>query len=483
MRTFSLLFLLCSTGNGAQLAARNDTASLVFTHITVIDAAGSLPKSDMSVVISGRRIARIGKTALVEIPRGARVVDAHGKFLIPGLWDMHVHSGGYEAGKQNLPKLLALGITGVRDMGSPLDEILRLRAAVNEGRLAGPRMVIAGPLLQGPLPFKSPLIMSVATDSEAKAAVRFLKTRGVDFIKVHDALPANLYSAVASESKRQRIPFAGHVPPSVGALEASKVGQRSIEHLGGRFYGVLLSCSSREAELTDRMRSTVARVLESLYAHKEPDDSEIFRSSFTKPLVASFDPGKARALLRTFKSNGTWQVPTLIGQPIRDAVNGGRKDLASDDIRYGRMLVQQQLDVVGMMSRAGVKLMAGTDLPLDHPRLHDELALLVQAGLTPLQALQSATRNPAVFLGMLDSLGTIEQGKIADLVVLDADPLADIHNSEKIRAVLVAGRFVDTAWVAKTSPVTLKANPARAFRRVSALTKAAATRDLETVDD
>jgi hypothetical protein len=438
--------MLFATAGGAQLTARNDSASLVFTHITVIDATSSPAKSDMSVVISGRRIARIGKTAVVAVPRGARVVDAHGKFLIPGLWDMHVHSGGYEAGKQNLPKLLALGITGVRDMGSPLEEILRLRADVSEGRLAGPRMVIAGPLLQGPLPFKIPLITSVATDSEARAAVRYLKSRGVDFIKVHDALPAKLYFVIASESKRQRIPFAGHVPPSVTALEASKAGQRSIEHLGGRFYGVPLSCSNREAELTDRIRRIVGKVLESLYAHTEPDDSEIFRSTFTKPLVASFDPGKAGALFGTFKSNATWQVPTLIGQPIRDALNGGRKDLTADDIRYGRMLVQKQLDVVGMMNRAGVKLMAGTDLPLDHPRLHDELTLLVQAGLTPLQALQSATRNPAAFLGMLDSLGTIEQGKIADLVMLDANPLANIHNSEKIRAVVVAGRLVDTGW-------------------------------------
>lgn len=446
-----MLFLLCSTGIRAQVAARNDTIALVFTHITVIDAAEPHPKSDMSVVISGRRIARIGKTSSVAVPRGARVVDGRGKFLIPGLWDMHVHSGGYEVGKQNFPKLLALGITGIRDMGSPLDEILRLRAEVNEGRLVGPRMVIAGPLLQGPLPFKIPLIMSVATDSEARAAVRYLKTRGVNFIKVHDALPANLYFAIASESRRQRIPFAGHIPPSVTAREASNAGQRSIEHLGGRFYGVLLSSSSREAELTDRVRRIVARVLESLYAHKEPDDSEIFRSTFTKPLVASFGSGRAAALFRTFKSNGTWQVPTLIGQPIRDAVNGGRKDLTVDDIQYGRMLVQKQLDVVGMMGRAGVKMMAGTDLPLDHPRLHDELALLVQAGLTPLQALQSATRNPAAFLGMLDSLGTIERGKIADLVLLDADPLANIRNSEKINAVVIAGRFVETPSASDTT--------------------------------
>lgn len=423
----------------------HDHSSLVLAHVTVIDATGSPAKLDMSIVITGRHITRIGRTATVAVPRGAQVIDGKGKYVIPGLWDMHVHSGGYEAGKKNLPKVLALGITGVRDMGSPLDEVLRLRQELREGRIAGPRMVVAGPLLQGPLPFKIPLIMSVASDSEARAAVRYLKTRGVDFIKVHDALPANLYFAIASESKKQRIPFAGHVPPSVTALEASNAGQRSIEHLGGRFYGVLLSCSNRETELIDKIREIVRGVLDSLSAQREPDDSEIFRSTFTRPLLDSFDRLKAATLFATFRSNGTWQVPTLVGQPIRDAVNGGRKDLTDVDIRYGKLLMKKQLDVVGKMNRAGVKLMAGTDLPLDHPRLHDELALLVEAGLTPLEALQSATRNPAAFLGMLDSLGTVERGKVADLVILDANPLANIRNSAKIHAVVLAGRMVETA--------------------------------------
>lgn len=231
----------------AQPKSSPDQEVLVFTHVTVIDATGAPAKPDMSVVITGDRITAIGRSGKVRIPKGAKIINASGKYMIPGLWDMHIHSGGYENGKKNFPYLFARGITGVRDMGSPLEEILRLRREVNEGRIPGPRMAIAGPLLQGPLPFQIPLIISVNDQAEAKRTVVYLKERGVDFIKVHDAVPRNIYFAIAEESKRHGIPFAGHVPPSISALEATAAGQRSIEHLGGSFYGVLLGCSTRQA--------------------------------------------------------------------------------------------------------------------------------------------------------------------------------------------------------------------------------------------
>src|SRR6267143_6331218 len=133
---------------------------LVFTHATVIDATGAPAKPDMSVVIVNGRIITLGKTGKVRIPADAEIIDATGKFLIPGLWDMHIHSGGYENGKKYFPRLIANGITGVRDMGSPLDEILRLRREVNEAAIIGPHMIVAGPIVQGPLPFKMPLFVS-----------------------------------------------------------------------------------------------------------------------------------------------------------------------------------------------------------------------------------------------------------------------------------------------------------------------------------
>ena len=428
-----------------QPGAQTKPQQLALVHVTVIDATGAPARPDMTIVITGDRITALGRTGEVRVPGDAEVVDARGEFLIPGLWDMHIHSVSYENVRRFLPILLAHGITGVRDMGSPLEDVLRLRRETREGKIQGPRMVVAGPLLQGPLPFQLPFIMSVNDEAEARRAVIYLKGRGVDFIKVHDALPRDLYFAVAAEAKRRHIPFVGHVPPSVTAREAADAGQHSIEHLGGRFYGVLLSCSDREAELTGRIRGIVNAALKALNEKKEADDSEIFRSGFTKPLLDSYDERKAAELLSAFKKNDTWQVPTLVAQPIRQAVQGGRKDLNEDDLRYGRMLVRKLSEVVAAMNRAGVRIMAGTDLPPDGSALHEELELLVEAGLTPMEALQAATRNPAEFIGRLDSLGTVERGKIADLVLLDADPLADIRNTRKIRAVILGGRWVATA--------------------------------------
>jgi len=441
-KTLTILFLLLQPALlFGQAKPTLKVKPLVFTHATVIDATGAPAKPDMSIVIVDGRITTLGKTGKVRVPAEAEIIDATGKFLIPGLWDMHIHSGGYENGKKYFPRLIANGITGVRDMGSPLDEILRLRKEVEAGEIIGPHMIIAGPIVQGPLPFKMSLFISVNNEAEAGQTVISLKGRGVNFIKVQDALPRDLYFAVAAEAKRQRIPFAGHVPPSVSAAEASNAGQRSIEHLGGRFYGVLLGCSDRESELAAKVREIITNVMKSLNEGREPDDSGIFRAILTKPLLESFNDGKAATLFSMFLRHQTWQVPTLVAQPLRAAINE-RKDLSEDDIRYGKGLLQKQLDLVRAMQRAGVKIMAGTDLPPDRSRLDEELSLLVGAGLTPMEALQSATRNPAAFLGKLDSFGTIERGKIADLVLLDANPLEDISNVQKINAVVFGGKLI-----------------------------------------
>jgi imidazolonepropionase-like amidohydrolase len=181
--------------------------------------------------------------------------------------------------------------------------------------------------------------------------------------------------------------------------------------------------------------------MQALNEKKVPDDSDIFRATLTKPLFESFNDRKAAALLSLFLGNRTWQVPTLVAQPLRQAINE-RKDLSEDDIRYGKKLLQKQFDLVRAMQRTGIKIMAGTDLPPERARLYEELALLVEAGLTPMEALQSATRNPATFVGKLDSFGTIERGKIADVILLDANPLEDIRNVQKINAVVFGGKLI-----------------------------------------
>jgi Amidohydrolase family len=416
------------------------SGQLAITHVTVIDPRDGSKQPDATVLIKGARIARVGRH--VRAPRGARVIDASGKYVIPGLWDMHVHIGSVESAKVVFPALIAKGITGVRDMGTPLKEAIEIRAAAKQGGLPGLEVFVAGPLLNGPLPFKTPLILSVGTPEEARRAVDQLHAAGVDFVKVHDALPAPEYDAIASECRKIGMPFAGHVPPSVTAEHASEAGQRSIEHLGGRFYGVLLACSRDEAAITNRIREVVSSVLASMTAGKEADDSVIFRAEMTRPLVEGFDPDKASRLIARFRRNGTWQCPTLVSLPLRSAL-ADRTDLSDEDRSWGQRLLEKIDSVVVQLAKQNADLLAGTDAPLATPRLHEELDLLVAGGMTPLQALQTTTLNPARFFGRTGDFGSVSRGRVADLVVLDANPLEDIRNTRRVSGVLIRGVYLD----------------------------------------
>jgi len=442
----------------ATAQSQHQSNSLAFTHVTVIDATGASPKPDMTVVITGNRISTIGKTAGGGVPKDAQVIDAAGKFLIPGLWDMHIH--WYDPAY--LPLFTVNGVTGVRIMwGGPIH--FSWRKEIQEGALLGPRMVIASAIVDGPNPIW-PGSIAVADQAEARQAVIEAKQNGADFVKVYSLLPREAYFAIADEAKKQRIPFAGHVPYSVSAAEASDAGQKTIEHLTG----ILAACSTREEDL----RKGFADAFSGL-----PQGQRLPSPARTRPLtrmmLETFSPEKAAALFSRFKRNHTWQCPTLtvlhngafLNDPeLRndprlkymppqmrawwDPSNDFRfKERTAEDFDLGRLVYKKQFELVGMMHRAGVDLLAGTDVlnPYCFPgfSLHDELALLVQAGLSPMAALQAATLNPARFLGKETELGTVEKGKIADLVLLEANPLEDIRNTTKINSVVLNGRLLD----------------------------------------
>jgi imidazolonepropionase-like amidohydrolase len=429
--------------------------SLVLTHVTVIDATSAAAKPDMTVVITGDHITALGRSATVRVPTNALVIDASGKFLIPGMWDMHGHLHGpssYLPGIPHLSLLIANGVTGLRDAASPmqfLEEIRRMRKEIADGTLLGPRIVAAGPLVDGPKPI-FPNSIAVSNEREGRLAVTSIKQHGADFVKVYNLLPRNAHFAIAAEAMRQHIPFFGHVPISVSAAEASDAGQASIEHLTG----VLLACSSREAEI------------------RKADEAGEPWSELMHTILETYSEEKAEALLARFKRNHTWQCPTLVwlhhGMSLADksAFNEARlkfipaavKEEWSHERRFERLIadgnsatykqyVQKQADIVAAMQRAGVELLAGTDMPrpflLPGFSLQDELVLLVEAGLTPMEAMKAATINPARFLGKEKELGTVEVGKLADLVLLDANPLRDIRNTQKVNAVVVNGRLLD----------------------------------------
>jgi imidazolonepropionase-like amidohydrolase len=463
-----LLLLFNQPAWGSQQSGAPTATSLALTHVTVIDTAGGPPRGDMTVVITGDRITAVATSAGFEPPLHTQIVDATGKYLIPGLWDMHVHVLRRERLYIYFPLLIANGVTGVRDMGSgmSLDGIVALRQQIAAGTMLGPRLVAAGPVVDGPK-FTGADIMNVATVEQARAAVASLQAAGMDFVKVYDNLSRESYFAIADAAKKLDFPLTGHVPFAVTAREASDAGQRSIEHSTG----VLLACSTEERELTRRYGE----------AAREPDFSLANILSIRADIRAADTLGKERCaeLLQRFRKNGTWQCPTLVVQRFAFAYDPERmprdrrlayipaawrkrwapeswmytKSFTAEDRAGTHRLYQTLLELVGTMRREGVDLLAGTDLqtPYNFPgfSLHDELALLVEGGLTPLEALQTATINPARFLHRLDTLGTVERGKLADLVVLAANPLEDIHNTQKIAGVVVGGRYLPEAELQK----------------------------------
>ncbi len=444
--------------------------SLAITHVTLIDATGAAPKPDMTVFIADAQIAAIGRSESVAIPRTTKTLDASGKFLIPGLVDMHVHltGAGEPAGSREfiLPLLLANGITTVRDMGGYLESLVPLRQEIESGKLQAPRIFFAGPYLDGNPPFFQPSLV-VTSSAEATADVHSLMSQGVDFIKVQSNLGRDPYFAIADVCRREHIIFVGHVPDRVTAAEASDAGQKSIEHLTG----VLRACSSDEPLLIRKQFAAAPK--------KGTTGRSLQRElGWQRELLQSYSDQQAGALIAKFIRNQTWQVPTLIllrndayptpeSDPSRDArqkyiplqvlanwQKGAKerdKGATPQEFALRELLMQASLRIVGKMNAVGVPIMAGTDTtaPFIFPgsSLHEELALLVQAGLTPMQALQAATKLPAEFLGKQQTQGTIQNGKIADLLLLDANPLDDIHNTQQIRAVVLRGRLLGRSFL------------------------------------
>ncbi|MGC1484010.1 MAG: amidohydrolase family protein [Candidatus Acidiferrum sp.] len=440
--------------------------SLAITHVTLIDATGAAPKLDTTVFIADEKIATIGPSKSISIPRGTKIVDATGKFLMPGLVDMHAHltGAGEPTGSREfiLPLLLANGITTVRDMGGDLDSLIALRREIENDQLQAPRIFFAGPYLDGSPPFFQPSLV-VTNSTEATADVHSLISHGADFIKVQSNLSREAYFAIADVCRREHVTFVGHVPDRVTAAEASDAGQKSIEHLTG----VLRACSNDEPLLIRKQFAAAPKKA----TVGQSRDREL---AWQRELLESYSDERAATLIAKFMHNQTWQVPTLIllrndayptpeTDPSRDprrkyipfqvlanwqeGVKARDKGATTQEFALRARLMQASLRIVEKMNAAGVPVMAGTDTtaPFVFPgsSLHEELALLVQAGLTPMQALEAATKLPAAFLGKLQTQGTIEQGKFADLLLLDADPLSDIHNTQRIRSVILRGKLLD----------------------------------------
>jgi imidazolonepropionase-like amidohydrolase len=391
LATLSLCALL------AACVHRTD-ATLAITHVSVIDVRTGTMTPVQTVLIRDRRIVRVSAGAAA-LPATTRVLDGHNGYLIPGLWDMHVHMDSTD-----LPAFLAFGITGVRDMGGDLAQLRAWRRMTTADPRTGTRIVFAGPLLRGPrsdADSGSASSLVIRTAEQGRHAVDSLAAAGVDFIKVHEGLSREAYDAIAAEAKARHLTFVGHTPASLTPLAASDAGQKSIEHFEFLLDECLYLLGPGERQPAMPPPACQPAELDSLFAH--------------------------------FDRNGTWLDPTI----------GSFRIFAPQQFPA---IVAGFAALVPRLEAHHIRVLAGTDLGtrgiVAGAALHDELELLVQAGFTPLAALQAATTNPVDFLGLGDSLGVIAPGKVADLVLLGADPLRDIRNTRRIVAVVHNGVIV-----------------------------------------
>lgn len=459
-----LFHLACAHAQSPTVAIRG---------VTVVDVTDGSLHPEHTVLVTGNRIAAVGPTHEVAVPDDAAVVEAAGRYLIPGLWDMHVHSvAAVDAANPAIAAqdwhfllFLAHGVTGVRNMGDgtvdvTLDLSKSIRRQLAEGSLRGPpRFLTAGPTIDGDPYLGRSTKLVVRTAPDARAAVERLASNGADLIKVYENLSRDAYFAITDEARRRGIPVDGHVPFRVTPEEAADAGQRTAEHPEALAVG----CSTAAEPERERFAGELAR-------HNGLAGSTellLMQIRHYRALYDSRDPAACALAFKVYRENGVAVTADLLVyhhivhaeqllsdtariQLVPEAIRRSWKDyLDSKKLEEFqsilRPIIPLELENVRLANEAGVMLLAATDVefPMGIPgyALHEELVRLVEAGLTPLEALQTATLNPVRVLKMAESLGTIEPGKLADLVLLDANPLQDIRNTQRIRAVVADGRL------------------------------------------
>ncbi|GAA4494810.1 amidohydrolase family protein [Hymenobacter ginsengisoli] len=449
-------------------AAPVATYDLVISHVNVVDVVSGRLRPDQSVAVSGGKIVWVGPETQAHY-QARQKVDGTGRFLMPGLWDMHVHFRGGDslaaANKKSLTLYLAHGITTVRDAGGDLTPfIYQWRREEDAGTLAGPRIFTSGPKIDGP-GATWPGSLEVVTPADVSHALDSLQKLRVDFVKIYDSkISGEAYLETISQAEKRGLKTTGHMPYSVTLGEAVNRGLDGTEHL----YYVFKACSGKEDSLTALVRNSLST------------SKPLGLFAMLPAVYDTYSPAAAQRIFKLMASHHTSATPTLaIGKTLAEL---SENDHAHDSLRayidpkiqrtYAKRLAgakqqsaasrafTQKLEakfmaLVPQMQVAGVPMLAGSDSgpfnSFTYPgaSLHEELVLLVKAGLTPAQALRAATINGARWLGADGRSGTIAEGKDADLLLLTANPLANIANVRNIAAVVSRGKVYSRAELHK----------------------------------
>ncbi len=429
---------------------------LLVRNANLVAMTSNRVQTGIDILITGNRISKIGKG--LRSPAGAKVVDATGKFVMPGLCDMHTHSRDQVdtaiTSNVHIPLYLVNGVTTIREMwGTPA--MVERRKHRDAGQLLAPRMIVGSPILDGP-DVMWPGSVAVKDTMQAFRLVDSLTSAGYDFMKVYFGVKAREFQVITREARKRNIKVVGHVPNDVRLVDAVKSGLVSIEHCTGFNY----AASRNEKEL---------RKKEQTLSKDTSRSSLVAVKKFTLELYQSFDTARLNSLVPVLLENKTWICPTLItmkGYAYRydssfqkdsrlqylpkvkighffPSTDPAFKEINDLDKATWNQYYLNNLEIVRHLHRAGIPMLAGSDVnnPYCFPgfSLHDELELLTSVGFTTYEALQTATVNPAIFLGKANDIGTLEEGKLADMVILNKNPLENISSTRIIHAVIVEG--------------------------------------------
>ena len=441
--------------------------AIYITHINTIDGENGL-QQDMTVVIEQDRIVKVEKSNDRPLDETSTIIDGTGKYLIPGLWDAHVHFAYLEDLAPSMFDLFLIhGITSVRDTGGKMKFVKKWKDLSMENPRDAPRVMIAGPLIDGTpnvydgsTPGRPELSVGSASVEEIKALVQQLAEEGVDFLKAYEMLSPEQFYALMEMAKEKDLKVTGHIPLSMDAAMVSNAGIHSLEHLRN----IEMSCVENAEELLGERQQ--------MLADGQEEEGGILRTKIHQAqraiAIQNENEAKTEEILNLLAKNQTWQVPTLGLHTLQTRKHVTREDwretfqllpdtmskqwlAGSDGIKAMEKTAESILqanwakNMVKKIHEKGIGIMAGTDCPIAYLTpgysLHEELALLVESGLNPLEAIESATTMPATYFSMEDELGLIKEGFLADLVILENNPLDKIENSKSIEAIFKSGKY------------------------------------------